>query len=182
MKLQLNRRRRALANWWFRRSLQLVLALVSCFFLTLSLARILNVNAVNWPAFAFWVLQTYNETLLDLGRAILYLLSNFPGWLFDVVAIYLLVGALVRIAIRDIALKSEKSFYDHPLDLWDDDWHKDGITDAKDAGKIESSRFYLLWPKRLASDVWGGYWSLTPLRVVIYFGLVVAIFLFLILL
>lgn len=170
-----DRKGRALADWWLRRLLQLALALIACLFLALSLARLLDISVVDWPRFALWMIENYNEALLAIGRGIVYLVSNFPAWLFDVVTIYLLIGALVRISIRDIALESERSYYDRPVDMWDDEWHRKGIEAARNAGKIESARFYLLWPVRFISDVRGGYWRLTPLRAGIYFGIVVAV-------
>ncbi|MBM9595240.1 hypothetical protein [Roseitranquillus sediminis] len=168
----LDRRQQALAAWWARRVVQFALALVTSFFLTLSLARVLGISAVDWPGVAGWVLGRYGDLLVWAGRTILWLISIVPPWFFDLVALYLLVGALVRIAVAEIALRSERAFYDRPLDVWDDAWHRDGIAQAREAGRVESARFYLLWPVRVLSDIRGGYWTLTPRRVAVRFGLV----------
>jgi hypothetical protein len=164
-------------RWWARRILQYALAAIACFFLALSLARLLNVEIINWPKFLVWIVRGYGDLLLSIGKGIIFVLSNIPLGVFDLLTAYLLLGALTRLAIIDIGLTSEKSFLDRGSDHWNDDFVVNGIATARQATESESKWFYFFWPVRVYSDVHGKYFVLTPLRISIYFGIVVVILL-----
>lgn len=165
-------------RWWGRRITQYVLSGITCIFLVLSLARIFDVNLINWPAFLQWIAQSYGDALIWTGNTIINLLSSIPAVAFDVLTAYLLIGALMRLSVIDIGLKTEKNFLDRGPDFWDDQWLIEGIKETRKATNSEFNRFRFLWFIRLFSDLKGGkkYFKLTPIRMLIYLLIVIALF------
>lgn len=163
-------------KWLLWRAVQYVLTGITCIFLVLSIARIINVSLVNWPYMAVWIINNYGDVLIWLGRTIIAILSNIPLIAFDCLTVYLLIGALTRLAIIDIGLKEEKNLLDLGPDFWNDQFVKDGIKEAREGWQSESKWFYLFWPVRVISDLRGGFFSLTPKLIIIYLGIVLVLF------
>ena len=163
-------------QWWARRLFNYFTGIFVCLFLVLSVARIFNVNLVNWPAAAQFIAQKYGEILVWCGKLIITAISSVPVVVFDLITAYLLIGDLMRLSIIDIGMRSEKSFYDRkPTDM-DDEWWKGGVATAKRATREEARKYRLFWFIRLASDIKGRFWTLTPIRILIYLAFVAALF------
>lgn len=159
--------------WRLRVLVQFCFATVSVALLVLSLARLLGIDVVNWPAVAVWIIQNYARAVLwllfNLADAIealgLNVVARFvraiPVWIFDLLAAYVFIGSLVRLAEISMLLKAEKLKLDSGPDFIRDAWaqvtwrHRLWLT-------FEASKKHLLWPGRVFSDLRDGHYGLSP--------------------
>jgi len=159
--------------WRLRVLSSVVLGAVSVALLMLSLARLLGVDVVNWPAVALWLIQSYGSAVLwllftvaDLVQALgLVRLAEWvraiPVWLFDLAAVWVFVGGLVRLSEIFMLLRGEKGTLNRGPDFITDDWAQ--ITwRQRRALAWEVTKKYVLWPPRVLSDIREGQWKLSP--------------------
>jgi hypothetical protein len=97
-------------------------------------------------------------------------------WMIDLATLYLVLGALMRLSIADIGLRSEQRFVERTT-VMSETFQEEGIQRAQKGTAREMKLFYILWPWRLWVDLRERiFWHLTPLRLGIYLIAVAIVF------
>jgi len=158
--------------WRLRVLSAVVLACISVGLLAVSLARIFDVDLINWPWIAWWLVMHYEGAVLWVlglvSDAILAIgLETLARWVlavpmtvFDLLAAYIFVGGLVRLAEIRLYLRSDLSTLQRGPDSSNDAWAQTSWRKRLAASK-DVTRKYVTWPARLVSDARLGFYHLT---------------------
>ncbi|WP_416877413.1 hypothetical protein [Litorimonas sp.] len=164
-------------TWWVvRYILNLFVAVFTCFLLTLSISRLLNIDLVNWEGFLGWVLENFGENIADFVAWLIEVIKTGYLVVLNLITIYLIVGALMRLSVRNIGLHLEGVKIWRPTFKEKDFITPEQLRDDKRQELKEAKRHYFLWPERLRIDWKERHYSLSPLRMLCFSLLTLALF------